>query len=55
MIEEVLPGVFRVKVPLPNNPLRYTNSYLLISRGKCLVVDTGFNVDESYGVLAAAT
>ncbi len=54
MVEELLPGIFRVKVPLPNNPLRYTNSYLLVSRGKCLVIDTGFNVDESYDALATA-
>jgi len=54
MVEELLPGIFRVKVPLPNNPLKYTNSYLLVSRGKCLVVDTGFNVDESYDALATA-
>jgi glyoxylase-like metal-dependent hydrolase (beta-lactamase superfamily II) len=54
MVEEVLPGIFRVKVPLPNNPLKYTNSYFLLSGGKCLVVDTGFNVDESYDSLATA-
>ena len=54
MIEELLPGIFRVKVPLPNNPLKYTNSYLLISGSKCLVIDTGFNVDEGYNALASA-
>jgi len=54
MMEEVFSGIFRVEVPLPNNPLKYTNSYLLISKSKCLVIDTGFNVNESYNVLAAA-
>lgn len=54
LIEEVTPGIFRVKVPLPNNPLRYTNSYLLVAEGKCLIIDTGFNVDECYSVLASA-
>ena len=54
MIEEVLQGTFRVKVPLPGNPLKHTNSYLLVSGSKCLVIDTGFNVDESYNALASA-
>lgn len=54
LIEEVAPSIFRVKVPLPNNPLRYTNSYLLVVEGKCLVIDTGFNTDECYNVLASA-
>jgi len=54
VMEEILPGIFRVEVPLPNNPLKYTNSYLLVSGGKCLVIDTGFNVDESYNALASA-
>lgn len=54
LIEEVMPSVFRVKVPLPNNPLRYTNSYLLKAEGKCLIIDTGFNVDECYNTLASA-
>ena len=54
MIEEILPGIFRVKVPLPNNPLKYTNSYFLVSGIKCLVVDTGFNVNEGYEALVTA-
>jgi len=53
-MEEVLPGIFRVKVPLPNNPLKYTNSYFLVSGDRCLVIDTGFNVDEGYNVLVVA-
>ncbi|MEM1746410.1 MAG: MBL fold metallo-hydrolase [Candidatus Nezhaarchaeales archaeon] len=54
LIEEVVPSVFRVKVPLPNNPLKYTNSYIIKARDGCLIIDTGFNVDECYNTLALA-
>jgi hypothetical protein len=43
MIEEVLPGVFRMAVPLPRSPLKATNSYLILDSERSLVVDTAFN------------
>ncbi|MBN1152892.1 MAG: MBL fold metallo-hydrolase [Dehalococcoidia bacterium] len=46
MIDEVLPGVFRMAVPLPKSPLRATNSYLFVDRERSLVVDTAFNRPE---------
>lgn len=40
-IEEVLPGIYRIPVPLKGNPLKELNSYLI--RGdKNLLVDTAF-------------
>ncbi len=46
MIDEVLPGVFRMSVPLPRSPLKATNSYLIVDSQRSLVVDTAFNRAE---------
>jgi len=46
MIEEVLPGVFRMAVPLPRSPLKATNCYLIVDKERSLVVDTAFNRPE---------
>lgn len=46
MIQEVLPGVFRMAVPLPHSPLKATNSYLILDDKRSLVVDTAFNRHE---------
>lgn len=46
MIEEVLPGIVRMAVPLPNSPLKATNSYLIADGERSLVVDTAFNRPE---------
>lgn len=46
MIDQVMPGIYRIEIPLPNNPLKATNSYLI--RGeRNLLVDTGFNTEVS--------
>jgi glyoxylase-like metal-dependent hydrolase (beta-lactamase superfamily II) len=46
MTEEILPGLFRIKIPLPESPLKYLNSYVIKSDDRCLIVDTGFNRKE---------
>jgi Zn-dependent hydrolases, including glyoxylases len=46
MVEEVLTNIFRIEVPLPQNPLRALNSYLIKGRGRSLLIDTGFNWAE---------
>ena len=43
MIEEILPDLYRIEIPLPNSPLKSVNSYLLISDRRNLAIDTGFN------------
>lgn len=45
-IEEVLPGLFRAEIPLPNNPLKATNSYLIKDQERSLIIDTGMNREE---------
>jgi len=39
--EEILPGLFRVEVPLPRSPLRSINSWVIPARPRSLVIDTG--------------
>ncbi len=46
MYEEVAPSIFRVEIPLPNNPLRSLNSYFIKGHKRTLIVDTGFNIPE---------
>jgi len=46
MCEEILPGLFRNKIPLPESPLKYLNSYIIKSSERSLIVDTGLNRKE---------
>jgi len=43
MVEEIMKNVYRIEVPLPENPLKALNSYLIRGSERCLLVDTGFN------------
>lgn len=47
MIKQVLPDIYRIEIPLPNNPLKATNAYFIRGDKKNLLVDNGFNCDES--------
>ena len=53
MIEEVLPNLYRMEIPLPNSPLKWVNSYVIIGGERCLVIDTGFNRDECMSEMRA--
>lgn len=46
MCEELLPGLFRIKIPLPQSPLKYLNSYIIKAPDRNLIIDTGFNRKE---------
>ncbi len=46
MYEELLPGLYRVRLPLPGNPLKEINSYVILSKTRNLVIDTGLNRKE---------
>lgn len=54
MYEEVLPDFFRIGVPLPNNPLRELNAYLVRGASRNLLIDNGFNTRESAEALHEA-
>jgi glyoxylase-like metal-dependent hydrolase (beta-lactamase superfamily II) len=43
MPEEIYPGLFRIKIPLPESPLKYLNSYVVMGKERNLIVDTGLN------------
>jgi glyoxylase-like metal-dependent hydrolase (beta-lactamase superfamily II) len=43
MVEEILPDLYRIQIPLPDSPLKYLNSYVLRSAERNLIVDTGLN------------
>lgn len=47
MIDQVLPGIYRIEIPLPNNPLKATNAYMIRGEKRNLLVDTGFNTEVS--------
>jgi glyoxylase-like metal-dependent hydrolase (beta-lactamase superfamily II) len=50
-MEEIRPGLFKTDIPIPKNPLKSLNCYILNSGGQTLVVDTGFNMMECKQVL----
>jgi len=45
MIEQILPNLYQIEIPLPNNPLRALNSYFIRGKERNLLIDTGFNLD----------
>lgn len=51
MIKEILPNLFQIRVPLPQNPLGHLNAYLIKSFEKNLLIDTGLNSFEAFKVL----
>ena len=46
MVEELLPDLYRVEIPLPGSPLKALNSYIVKGRERFLVIDTGLNREE---------
>lgn len=46
MVEEILPNFYKIEVPLPGNPLKVLNAYLVKGKGRNLLIDTGFNQEE---------
>jgi len=53
MIEELLPDLFRIEIPLPDSPLKYLNSYVIRSPERNLVIDTGLNRKECLEAMEA--
>jgi glyoxylase-like metal-dependent hydrolase (beta-lactamase superfamily II) len=46
VIEEILPNLYRLDIPIPQNPLKALNSYVFKARDRNLVIDTGMNRPE---------
>ncbi len=53
VFEEVLPQLFRAEIPLPNNPLKATNSYIIKDKERNLIIDTGMNLEECHTAMTA--
>ena len=53
MIEQILPNLYKIEVPLPQNPLKAVNSYVIKARGRSLIIDTGMNREECMRVLSS--
>ena len=47
-MEEIKPNLFRCRIPLPDSPLKYLNSYIITSDDRNLIVDTGLNRSECF-------
>lgn len=54
MAEEIYPNLFRVKIPLPDSPLKFLNSYIIISDERNLIIDTGLNRQECFEEMESA-
>lgn len=52
-MDEVAPELFRIEVPLPENPLKAVNSYVVRGKDRNLVIDTGMRRDECERALMA--
>ncbi len=53
MLTEVAKNIYKKAVPLPNNPLREINAYIITGE-KNLLIDTGFNRIECEEALKSA-
>jgi len=54
IVEEIRPDLYRAEIPLPRNPLKATNSYIIRSPERNLVIDTGMNREECRSALLDA-
>ncbi len=48
---EVIPGIHQARLPIPDNPLEYTNVYLVQGDSGYLLIDAGWNSEEALQVL----
>ena len=53
MYEEVFPTIHRIEVPLPRNPLKAVNCYVIKGPQRHLVIDTGMNRPECRAAMEA--
>src|SRR4030042_1066088 len=44
-------SIHQLKLPIPNSSLGYVNTYLVEGDNGCLLVDTGWNTEESLDAL----
>ena len=49
----ILPNLYRIEIPLPKNPLKTLNSYVIKSPERNLIIDTGWNQQECMNAMQA--
>lgn len=54
MIQELYPSIHLLEIPLPDNPLRAINCYMIKGSERNLVIDTGFDIAEGRRTLSDA-
>lgn len=47
-VERIREGIWSIPIPFPNNPMRYTLSYLLVGSGDVVLLDPGWDSDEGW-------
>ena len=52
-MHEIIPNIYSIPVPLPNNPLKELNAYLIKGPDRSLLIDTGFNLPPCREALLA--
>jgi len=48
---KVVPGLYKIRLPLRNNPLGSINCYLVQGKGEWLLVDTGWDTEDAFEAL----
>ena len=51
MPEEMIDGIYQLKVPIPNNPLGWVLPYLIPGDDGYTLVDCGWNTPEAFEAL----
>jgi len=54
MPEEIFPNLYHTEIPLPKNPLKSLNSYIVKGDDRFLIIDTGFNREECLNAMNAS-
>jgi len=53
-VDEIFADIYRIQLPLPRNPLRAINSYVIRGPDRWLMIDTGMNRPECIEVMRAS-
>jgi len=53
MIQEILANLYRIEIPLPNNPLEALNAYVIKNSERNLIIDTGWDQKECMDAMQA--
>jgi glyoxylase-like metal-dependent hydrolase (beta-lactamase superfamily II) len=54
MIEKIMPGIFKIELPMPYESLKTVNVYLLQGQERNLVIDSGINKPDCKAALVSA-